>query len=342
MGNSVNFTLGLDLAQDSFDAAMAPEGADVKDWRALAHTHLPAAPDSAAGVEALRQWLAALAPEGRCARIVVESTGALSRRVAYALNQVELGGVAIVNPRRSKAFGDSLGVRDKNDRIDCAILALYGLVHAPAPTPLRSADEEELRELTRLRQSLVADRTAWLSRLSEASSPLARRTINVAVKSLQKQISQLERRIDQHLEQQEVLRFQVESLKRIPEIGATTAHTLTAELGDLRLYTRGQLVALAGMYPKEFSSGTSVRHRPRLAKGGGGRLRRVLYMCATSLFHSKGTMRAWIQRKLDQGREPMVVETMVMRKLLLVARAVMLAGGHFDPSRIGTKEVLAL
>jgi len=339
MSNRMEFTLGLDLAQASFDAAIAPVGSNANAWRALPHTHIDQAPDSAVGVAALVDWLAAVAPQGHCRRVVVESTGTLSRRVAHALSRTGLGGVAIVNPRRTKAFGDSLGVRDKSDRIDCAILAAYGLERAPAPTRLRSADDEELRELTRLRESLVGERTAWISRLSEAVSGAARRAIGKTIENLERQIKQLEAQIDERIERQDQLRLQLSALQRIPGIGVVTARTLTAELGDLRLYTRGQIVALAGMFPKQFSSGTTVQRRPRLAKGGGARLRRVLYMCATSLFRKKGRMRPWIQSHLDKGRPPMVVATMVMRKLLLVARAVMLAGGHFDPSLMAPKEV---
>jgi transposase len=338
MSNVLEFTLGLDLAQASFDAAIAPAGSDVKLWRALAHTHIEQAPDSAAGIGALRDWLDAAAPAGRCVRIIVESTGSLSRRVAHALAQAGVGQASIVNPRRSKAFGDSLGVRDKSDRIDCAILALYGQVHAPQPTKLRSVAGEELRELTRLRENLVAERTAWINRMGEASSELARSTIKQTIGNLDRQVKQIDEQIDERIEKEEPLRLQVTALRRIPGIGPVTARTLTAELGDLRIYTRGQIVALAGMFPKEFTSGKTVQRRPRLAKGGGARLRRVLYMCATSLFHSKGVMREWIERQLNEGRKPMIVTTMAMRKLLLVARAVMVAGGHFNPSLLMPKE----
>jgi transposase len=340
MGNLMKFTLGLDLAQQSFDAAIAPAGADPKNWRDLPHSHIDAPADSAEGIRSLKQWLEATAAGGgHCERIIVESTGTISRRAAAALAQAQVGQVAIVNPRRSKAFGDSLGVRDKSDRIDCAILALYGLIHAPAPTRLRAAEDEAIRELNRLRESLVADRTAWLARLSEATGAQARRTIGVTIRHLERQIERIEKQIDKMLAEQITLQAQVKSLMQIPGIGRVTARTLTAELGDLRVYTRNQLVALAGLFPKEFSSGKSVHRRPRLAKGGGGRLRRVLYMGATSLFRPTSALWGWIREKLDQGRAPMVVEAMVMRKILLVARAVMVAGGHYDPSMIGAKEI---
>lgn len=341
MGNSSNFTLGLDLAQASFDAAIAPEGADVKTWRTLAHTHIDTSPDSAEGINALLGWLAAAAPDGRCLGVVVESTGTLSRRVAARLNKTNLGGVAIVNPRLTKSFGDSLGVRDKSDRIDCAILAAYGMERKPAPTTLRSRADEELRELTRLREAMIADKTAWQSRLKQATSTLGRRQAEATIAFYEKQIEDAEAKIDKHIAKDEVLRDQVKALKAIPGIGVTTARTLTAELGDLRVYSRGQIVAAAGMFPVESSSGETVRRR-RLIKGGGARLRRVLYMCATSLFYSKGPMRAWIEVRLQKGLAPMVVVTMVMRKLLTIARAMMVAGGHFDPSLIGKQETFAV
>ena len=337
MNTAPEFMLGVDLAQATFDAASAVSGVDPKAWRTLPHTHLAYAPDSPEGVAALKSWLAQVCPGGRCVRVVIEATGALSRRVARLWSQHGFS-VAIINPRRSKALGDSLGVRDKDDRIDCAILALYGLIHQPAATRLRSEASEQVRELTRLRAALVQDRTAWLSRQSEASSAPARRLGARQIKQLEKQIAQVERQIDRLLAQESELNFQARQLQQIKGIGPQTARTLTAELGDLRDYSRTQIVAVCGMFPKKFESGTSVHKRPRLAKGGGGRVRRVLYMAATSLFHSKGPLRMWIEQLRAQGREKMHVAMIVMRKLLLVARAVMLNGGHYDPSKICCQE----
>jgi len=340
MSNAFEFTLGLDLAQATFDAALAPEGSRVMDWRALPHTHFELPPDSPAGVRALLAWLAQVAPQGRCRRVVVESTGVISRRVARALAPRGLA-VAIVNPRRSKAFGDSLGVVDKKDRIECALLSVFGMVQQPAATPLAEGANAQVRELSRLRQSLVEEETAWKNRLTQLDVSFAKKFVEKKLKDFVHQIAAVNAEIDKLIAADPVLSFQVRALERIKGIGPVTARTLTAELGDLRTYSRAQLVALAGLFPRRYESGTSVYKRPRLAKGGGGRLRRVLYMCATSLFESKGEMRKWIEGQLEKGYEKMVVEVMVMRKLLLVARAVMVADGHYDPSKIGCQEAVA-
>ena len=69
-----------------------------------------------------------------------------------------------------------------------------------------------------------------------------------------------------------------QQIKGIKKVGAMT---MSAELGELQHYGRNQMVGASGIFPKCFESGRSVRRKPRMAKGGGGRLRRVLYMGAT-------------------------------------------------------------
>lgn len=335
--NTLEFTVGIDLAQDTFDAAIAPQGSDVMAWRDLPHAHFDAPADSIEGAAALEAWLAQVAPEGRCLRVVVESTGACSRRAARQLSQRGLG-VAIINPYRSHAFGLSLGVRDKTDRIECAILSVYGMIRKPALTAPPNPRHEQMRELSRLRQVVVEEQTAWKSRRTQAGSDGARQIIENKLNHLDQEIEALDAQIESAIATDAVLSRQVRDLKQIKGIGPVTAQTLTAELGDLRAYSRSQLVAVAGLFPKVHDSGKSVHRRPRLAKGGGGRLRRVLYMGATSLFYSKGPMRVWIEGQIQKGYAKMVVEAMVMRKLLLVARAVMLCDGHYEPAKIGWEE----
>ena len=110
--------------------------------------------------------------------------------------------------------------------------------------------------------------------------------------------------------------------------------TVSAECGLLKDYSRGQIVAVNGVYPKRFESGKTVYRKPRLAKGGGGRVRRVLYMGALSLFRSKGFFRDYIDDLEKQGFSKMCITGILMRKLLLVGRAVMLNGGRYEPEKI--------
>ena len=165
MDRSEKFSLGIDLAQDSFEAAVAPEHPQSAQWRNLPHVAIDARPESKQGVEQLRAWIAQSIPFGKLERIVVESTGIISQRFAKALSGTGLPEVAIVNPRRTKAFGESMGIRDKTDRIDAAVLAIYAAQQRPEPQKPRTALREKLRVASRLREQYSNDLTAWKSRL---------------------------------------------------------------------------------------------------------------------------------------------------------------------------------
>lgn len=331
------FSLGVDLAQRSFQVALAPIGADPEHWRDLANTSIGYPPDSSEGIERLTAWVQRQGLGGRCRFVVVESTGKISVRFARALAGGPWPEPSIVNPRRTKAWADSLGVNEKSDRNDAAMLALYGLARRPRPTTPLGRTEAQLRELSRLRQSYSETLTAWRNRLAETEGAEARELIEGTIEELSGKIEKIELTCEQRVEQDATLGFQYRALQQIKGIKRITALTLTAEFGDLRGYRRNQLVARAGLYPKHYSSGSSVWRAPRLARGGGGRVRRVLYMGATSLFCSKGAMREWIELRRARGMDKAKILGALMRKLLLIARALMINNGRYEESKIGVR-----
>jgi len=334
MNAGIEFSLGIDLAQQSFAAAVAAEGSPVQEWRNLPRIELPWVPEKAEWIDALLGWLDQQCPEGRCLRVVVESTGQLSKRFARALRGRGLPEVCIINPHRSKAFGQSLGVREKTDRIDSAILALFAMVHRCEPVESSSEAQERLRELTRMRQRYVEELKTWQNRLRETTEPKTRKIVEKTTKHLKKQIEEMDRAIEQEVLDDEALTFQVNALMKIKGIKQVAATTLTAELGDLTQYGRNQIIGRAGVFAKKFESGSSVHRRARLAKGGGSQIRRVLYMGATSILNRKGPLREYAEGLRAKGLHDMEVLMALMRKLLLVSRAVMINGGKLDDSKI--------
>lgn len=327
------FTLGLDLAQYGFHAAIARDP-DQLDWAKLPNRAIAHPPHSAEGISALRSFIAEAAPGETCARIVAEAGGAMSRRFAAAAQEAGLGPVALVNPRRPKSCRDALGVRTKTDRSDAAVIAIYGLLYKPEPTACDTPARLRLTELTRLRQAIEEDLTVWRNRLSQAHDSQAREIIESTIGHLTERRETVEDQIDRTLAEDARLQADCRLLEQIKGIGPVTARTLLAEFGDLRSYDRNQLAAAAGLCPVEHASGKSVRKRPRLAKGGGARVRRALYMCAESFFRSKGPMRDFVDQRLAAGIPKMKILCAAMRKLLLIARATLIAG-KYDPSRIG-------
>jgi len=69
-------------------------------------------------------------------------------------------------------------------------------------------------------------------------------------------------------------------------------------------------------------------------KGGGGRVRRVLYLAALSILRSKSPLRSRYERLVAQDRARMWAIGVLMRRLLLMARAIVKSGAY-DPVRLG-------
>jgi transposase len=342
LGISSEFCLALDLAKRSAEAAVAPMGALEKDWKRFPTHTVADAPESSQAIADLLAWVTqATGPSALCRLVVVESTGSISRRFAVALNVTgRLPHVHIVNPARSKHFLMSLGVRDKTDRIDAAGLALYGArCNLRAPREL-SASEMQLRELTRLRENCVASQTMWKNRLGEACDRVVRKRIEEKIAGEERALRSVERDIRKALKADPALDQQVRWIKQVKCLKDVSAITITGELGDLARYRRSEVTAVGGVFPKRFTSGDTVRRPPRLARGGGSHLRRVLYMAATSVFQSKGALREYAERCLARGMKKAQTIGALMRKLLLIARAVVCARGKYRPELIGRRHPL--
>lgn len=327
------FWLGVDLSQASVDVATAAVGMNPMDWKEWPQKHFD---NDSKGLAAMVDWTdRQMGGTGRLEGVCVESTGRLSQRFVEALAALKTAWptASIVNPKRPRDFGKSLGVREKTDPIDARILAVYGAVNRPAPTPPVPEGYRRLRELSRSRQVLVRHRTALGNSLRDQEDPIARKLLERAAKDLDKAIKQSQEKAWRLIREDADLRRDYELLKSIKGIADIVAWTLLAELGDLRAYGRNQLVARVGVYPGRWESGTSVHRRPRWVKGGCAPVRKVLFNAARAILNSKNnTLRAYADRLAGQGWEPMACIAALMRKLLLVARTIVIQEVPYDPN----------
>ena len=320
----------MDLAKDSFDAAISGQAPDPEAWAALAHRHFDLAHNDPAGAAALRRWVGEETGHDNVELVVVESTGRLSTRLARLLDPWP---VKIANPYRIKKFVASLGQRHKSDRVDAAMIALYAARRKPRPTPRPEPAEDSLRAITRLRASLAGELSRWKCRLHDADDPVVRRHTKAMVRQIARRMESLDREARQAIEALPHLARQMRDIQQIPGIKKVVGPVLTAELGDLGSYSRNSLSAAAGVYPAANESGPR-RRGAHLAKGGSKRARCMLHMAARSLFRSKGPLRDHIEHLKGRGMSNACILGVMMRKLLLVARAVVRNGGVYDPDRI--------
>ena len=129
----------------------------------------------------------------------------------------------------------------------------------------------------------------------------------------------------------EELKRDVTLLTSIYGVAFINATTILAELGDLRRFALGrQLTAFAGMSPRHRDSGSSVHGRSRLCKQGNPRVRQSLYLSAMVAIRGNNQFRQTYLRLLDEGKAKMVALAAIMRKLLVLMRAILINGQAYQ------------
>ena len=108
---------------------------------------------------------------------------------------------------------------------------------------------------------------------------------------------------------------------------------LLGEIPHLTAYKHaGQVVAYAGLNPKERQSGTSIKGQTRISKTGNVRVRKALYMPAIVAMKHNPLIRAFAHRLEARGVCKLAIVTAVMRKLLHLVFGVLKTGKKFDPN----------
>jgi transposase len=322
--------VGVDLAKSKFDFAL------LQDTRII-HDVLP---NDAAGAQALHQWLMARHIEQ--AHICMEATGTYGDDLAAGLHACGHR-VSILNPTVLKAFRQSTLTRTKNDRTDAVLLARYCAIHQPEAWTPPAPEVRELQALARRLENLQQMRQQEHNRLTSGErSTLVTDSLTIVLQALDTEIARLEQLIREHIQQHPKLQEQHDLLTTIPGIGAKTATTILAECGDLCSYSSArELAAYAGLTPKEFQSGSSVKGKPRLSKIGSSRLRQALYFPAISAKRYNPIIQAFCDRLLQRGKHKMTVIGAAMRKLLHLAYGVVKSGKPFDANHLNPQAALS-
>ena len=320
--------LGVDLSKESFEVALASRQDRPEDWEKLAHQAFAFDKD---GLCAAVRWVEKKVGTTNLGGVCLESTGRLGWDWIESMDG-RLGPVSMVNPLRPKRFGESMGVRHKDDRVDACILALYGVAMRPRETELPSPALKELRDLNRLFTALSKDRQAYGQRLMEApKNQLMRREIKRTIDHLERRMKSIQKRIDELMKDSTIAQ-DVAHITSIKGVGRRTACVLLGELGDLRNYSRGEIAGAAGVYPCQFTSGKTVQKQAHMAKRGGAPVRKVLYLCAMSAVQHNPQIKRFYEQLLKNGKCKMTALGAVMRKLLLLARTLVITNTNFDPN----------
>ena len=296
-------TVGIDISKARLDAYAAPEG------RAARFSN------DAAGFRKLIAWIG---PEA--VRVAYEPTGPFHRDFEDVLLKAGLPLYAI-NPYQVRCFARSQGRRAKTDAVDARTLAtMAGAIDDLRPTLAKSPTQRDLTELQMVRDSLVADWTAIGNRGKHLRHARAKSFNKLRLAQIKRQLKGVDAEIQKLLRSDGTLDRKSEILTSIPGISTLTAAGLIVHMPELGTMTGPQAASLAGLAPVTRESG--IWQGRSFIQGGRGKVRRLLYMPALSAIRCNPDLKRKYQALLDAGKPPKVALTAVMRKLVILANAL--------------------
>jgi transposase len=312
MASTIAQSVGVDIAKDTFDVYLHPAG------------RVGRFANDARGRSALVAWLEGFA----IARIAFEPTGAyhhaLERRLAAA-------GLPLVkvDPRRARRFAEAIGRHAKTDAIDAAMLARFAALLEPPVRPVVSATVDAMKELHGARRALVKDQVAARNRDHTHRSALLKRQVRARLRQIERQLAAIDAALHATLAADPALQARFDILVSIPGVGQTTALAVLVEMPELGTLEHRCAASLAGLAPMARDSGQ--RSGKRFIRGGRAPLRQALYMPALVAVRFNATMKAKYQALRAAGKAPKVALTAIMRKLLILANALLRDGRTWSP-----------
>lgn len=320
--------LGIDVGKETLELALLTPHERL---------HTKSVRNNEAGFKALLAWVGRLADEATTVRACLEASGGYEELIALFLHEQGLF-VSVVNPRQTSAYAASRMQRSKTDRADAALLARFCQREQPPRWQPPSLAQRQLRELTRGLEALKQERDRMQNRRDRAQHEAVASALDALIETLSAQIEALETQIKAHLTAHPDLAHpdlarQRTLLVSIPGIGPLTAALVLSELGDVsRFDSARQAAAYAGLVPRHYESGTSIKRPSRLSKLGNSRLRRALYFPALSAMRHNEAVKVFAARLRERGKAKMAVVGASMRKLLHICFGVLSSGRPFDAS----------
>jgi len=306
---------GVDVAKQSLEVAfIRGEEEDVRQ-----------VPNTPAG------WaeLVAAGQERRVERIVLEATGGYERRVAAELMAAGLP-VVVINPRQARDFARATGRLAKTDRLDARGLARFAAAIQPPVRPLPDEKVVELREKLARHRQLVQMRTAEGNRLEHAQSAPVRKSIQKLLKVLDQQLTELDKDIDQRIEESPAWREKDRILQSVPGVGPQTSRTLLSSLPELGQCSRQQIAFLVGVAPLNRDSGKM--RGTRSIYGGRAHVRHALYMATLVATRYNPLIRQHYLHLQEVGKKKKIALVACMRKLLCILNAMIRDHETWNPT----------
>lgn len=220
----------------------------------------------------------------------------------------------------------SIGMhRGKNDKVDAVRIARYAAkntyeleLYKPLPEIL-----EKVKILLKIRKQLVnarADINKYPNELKLFSpdlGKLAQTSLKRINAHLDEEIKRVEAQIHQLVLSDDKLNKTIGLVTSVTGVGKVTAlHFAVFTSFFTRYDNPRQLACYCGVVPFEYTSGSSIERRSRIHPMANRTLKKQLHMCALAAINHDPDIKAYFERKVEEGKNKMVIVNNVRNKLV--------------------------
>jgi transposase len=279
MKKIVKQVAGIDVAQDELVVRL---GRMYDNWSPELYASKTFA-NTAKGLESFVTWVKKLTNAETVVRYVMEATGVYHESLAYYLDENNCE-VSIVLPNKISNYVRTLETKTITDKTSAEAITLFGLEKKIDKWSRPKGIFKKLRQLTREREQLVAERTMLKNQMHAESSEaepskksMARMKKRIVLLDTQEKEIMLE--VKQLIQSDNEMKQLVALICTLPGVGVLTAAIVLAETNGFDLIrNKRQLTSYAGLDVIEKQSGTSVKGKPRISKKGNRYLRKALHL----------------------------------------------------------------
>ena len=312
--NKFKHFLGIDVSKEYFDAVIILDGKEKSIHSQFAN--------DCKGIKSLCKWLKEQGSTFENTLVCLEHTGMYGKLIIKCL-MIEKFSLWV---EMSLKIIRSIGVqRGKNDKVDAQRIAYYAMKNVEQAvifnTPRKEIDK--IRNLLSLREKLVATKASLLRNVKELkafdleTARLSEKLQKSTIKGIDLDLKSIEKQLDKIINEDENLSNIFTIATSIPGIGKVTALFLICFTNEFKMYsTPRQLACYAGVVPFEHTSGKSVRSKPKVHYMANKKLKKQLHMCALSAITSDPELKKYFNRKVEEGKNKMLVINNVRNKLV--------------------------
>lgn len=307
--------VGIDVSKEYFDAVVILDGTKEKSIHNQFVNDLK-------GIKALCKWL--------------KDQGSTKENTLFCLEHTGMYGKLIIKHLISFSFSiwvemslriiRSIGVqRGKNDKVDAERIAYYAMKNVEEAVIYNAPRKEvdKIRNLLSLREKLVTTRACLLRNVKELKSfdkelaQLSEKLQKSTIKGIDSDLKKIEKQLDLIIKEDNNLSHIFGLATSVIGVGKVTALYLICFTNEFTMYTEPrQLACYAGVVPFEYTSGKSIRSKPKVHFMANKKLKKQLHMCAMAAITSDPELKQYYTRKVDEGKSKMLVINNVRNKLI--------------------------